>query len=78
MIAADIENAVAAQEIEIGGVIHVVEIGALGPRIDLVETDHPLRRHERAIEMPLVQFVIFARAAPRRSPSGQNPRRNVP
>ena len=59
MVAADIENAVAAQEIEIGGVIHVVEIGALGSRIDFVEPDHALCRDERAIEMPLMQFVIF-------------------
>ena len=60
MVPTDIENAVAAQEIEIGGVIHVVEVGALGPRIDLVEPDHALRGDERAIEMLLMQLVIFA------------------
>ena len=60
MIAADIEDAVAAQEIEVSGVIHVVEISALRARIDLVETDDALRRDERAIEVPLVQLVVFA------------------
>ena len=62
MVAPDIEDAVAAQEIEIGGVIHVVEIRALGPRIDLVETDDALRGDEGAVEVPLVQFVVFAEA----------------
>ena len=51
MVPPDIENAVAAQEIEVSGVIHVVEIGALGAGIDLVEPDHALRGDERAIEM---------------------------
>src|SRR6266404_1659034 len=60
MVSADIENAVAAQEIEIRRVIHVVEIRALGPGIDLVETDHALRLHQRAIQMLLVQLVILA------------------
>ena len=59
MIAADVENAVAAQEIQIRLVIHVVEIRALGSGIDFVETDHALRRHERAVQMPLVQFVVL-------------------
>src|SRR5207237_3635814 len=60
MISPDIENAVAAQKIEIRLVIHVVEIGALSARVDFVETDHALRRHERAIDVPLVQLIIFA------------------
>ena len=64
MIAADVENAVAAEEIEIRLVIHVVEIRALGPRIDFVETDHALRRHERPVEMALVQLVVLPK--PRR------------
>ena len=60
MVAADIENAVAAQEIEVGVLIHVVEISALRPGIDLVETDDALGRDQRAIEVPLVQLVVFA------------------
>src|SRR6478672_11059514 len=61
VIASDVENAVAAQKIQIRLVIHVVEIRALGARIDFVETDDALRRHERAVYVPLVQFVVFAK-----------------
>ena len=62
MIAADVENAVAAQEIQIRRVIHVVEIRALGSRIDLVETDDALCRHQRPVQMTLMQLVILAQA----------------
>src|SRR4051794_23375707 len=61
MIATDVENAVAAQKIEIRLVIHVIEIRALGTCVDFVETDHTLCCHERAVYVPLVQFVIFAK-----------------
>src|SRR6476661_8170047 len=61
VIATDVENTVAAQKIQIRLVIHVVEIRALGPRIDFVETDDALRSHERAVYVPLVQFVVFAK-----------------
>src|ERR1700682_6228990 len=46
MIATDVENAVAAQKIEIRLVIHVVEVSALGARIDLVEPNNALCGHE--------------------------------
>src|SRR5213075_3178833 len=61
MIATDVENAVAAQKIEIRLVIHVEEIRALGARIDFVETDDALRCHERAVYVPPVKFVVFAK-----------------
>ncbi len=60
MVASDVENTVAAQKIEIRRVIHVVEISAFSAGIDLVEADDPLRLHQRAIQMLLVQIVIFA------------------
>src|SRR5690349_6009934 len=60
MISADVKNAVAAQEIQIRLVVHVVEVGALGARIDFVETNHPLRRYESAVYVALVQVVVFA------------------
>src|SRR4051794_40906386 len=59
MVAADVENAVAAQEIEVGGIIHVIEIGALRPGIDLVETNHPLRRNQGPIQVALVELVVL-------------------
>src|SRR5947199_1341360 len=65
MVTANVENAVAAQEIEIWLVIHIVEIGAFGPGIDLVEADDALGCNQGAVQMPLVQFVIFAQ--PRRN-----------
>jgi hypothetical protein len=61
VISTDVENAVAAQKIQIRLVIHVIEIGALAPRIDFVETDDALRCHERAVYVSLVQFVVFAK-----------------
>src|SRR6478672_4706162 len=61
MIATDVENAVAAQKIQIRLAIHVVQICALGARIDFVETDDALRCHERAVYVPLVQLVVFAK-----------------
>src|SRR5207245_894754 len=64
MVPANVENAVATQEIEIWLVIHIVEISAFSPGIDLVETDDALGRNQGAVQVPLVQFVIFAQ--PRR------------
>src|SRR5262249_14087094 len=61
MISTDVENAVAAQEIQIRLIIHIIEVRALGPRIDFVETDNALRCHEGAVYVPLVQFVVFAK-----------------
>src|SRR5262245_16298839 len=61
VISTDIENAIAAQEIEIRLITHVVEIRALGTRIDFVETDDALRCHQRTVYVPLVQFVILAK-----------------
>src|SRR5438874_6640239 len=60
MIAPNVKNAVATQEIEVGGVIHVVEIGAFCSRVDFVETDDPLRSDKRTVDVSLVQLVIFA------------------
>jgi hypothetical protein len=62
MIAADVKDAVAAQEIQIRLVIHIVEIRALRPGVDLVETDDALGRDERAVNVPFVQLVVFAEA----------------
>ena len=60
VIAPKIKDTVAAQKIEIRLVIHIVEIGALGTRIDFVEADNALRCYQRAVHMPVVQFVILA------------------
>src|SRR5437588_544604 len=62
MISTDVEHAVAAQEIQIRLIIHVVEIRALGAGIDFVETDDALRLHQRSVQMFFVQVVILAQA----------------
>jgi hypothetical protein len=62
MIPADVENAVAAQEVEIRGIIHVIKISALGAGIDFVEPNHALRGDECAVQMPLMELVILAQA----------------
>src|SRR6266403_3831220 len=61
VISTDVENAVAAQKIQIRLVIHVEEICAFGARIDFVETDDALRCYERAVYVPLMQLVVFAK-----------------
>src|SRR6476659_5489822 len=61
VISTDVENAVAAQEIQIRLVIHVEEICAFGAGIDFVETDDALRCYERAVYVPLVQLIVFAK-----------------
>ena len=60
MVAADIENAVSAQKIEIRLIIHVVEIRALGAGIDLVETVDALGLNLRPVQVFLMQLVILA------------------
>src|SRR5205807_1400389 len=69
MVAANIENGIAAEEIEVGVVIHVVEISAFSPGIDLVETNDALGRDQGAIDVTVMQLVILAEPLRRRSSS---------
>ena len=39
--------------------VPVVQIRALCTRIDLVEPDHALRSHERAVHVPFVKLIIL-------------------
>src|SRR5207248_8735677 len=59
MITADVENGIAAEEIEIGGVIHIIQISAFRSGIDSVETDYALGGDEGSINVPMMQLVIF-------------------
>src|SRR6476646_7406735 len=61
VISTNVENAIATQKIQIWLIIHIEEICALGTGIDFIETDDALRCHQRAIDVPLVQFVVFAK-----------------
>src|SRR5438874_11318304 len=60
MVAANVENGIAAEEIEVGVIIHVVEISAFSPGIDLVETNDALGRDQGAIEVTMMQLVVLA------------------
>src|SRR5439155_6757917 len=57
---ANLENRITAQEIQVGFVIHIVEIRAFSPSIDLVETNDTLGRDQGAIDMSMMQLLIFA------------------
>src|SRR5207237_4410247 len=60
MVPANVENRITAQEIQVGVVIHIVEIGAFSPGVDLVETNDTLGRDQGAVDMSMMQLVIFA------------------
>ena len=60
MVAADVKDAVTSQKIEVSAVIHVGEVRAFGTGIDFVETDDALGCDESAIEVFLVQLIVFA------------------
>ena len=62
MIPSDIENAIAAQKIQVRLIIHVIEVRAFRSRIDLVEPDHSLRLDQRRIYVPLVELIIFTQS----------------
>ena len=62
MIAPDVEDAEAGEEIEVILPVHVVEIGALGAGVDDVETDGALDLDQRAVEVVVVQLVVLAEA----------------
>ena len=49
MIAADIEDAVAAEEIEVFEAVEVVKVSAMGVGVDFVEADGALDGDEGAI-----------------------------
>src|SRR5437762_7596161 len=60
MVPANVENRITAKEIQVGVVIHIVEIGAFSPSVDLVETNDTLGRDQGAVDMSMMQLVIFA------------------
>ena len=62
MITADVENAVAAEEVEVVLAVEVVEIGTLCAGIDLIESDRTLNFYERAIDVLVVEVVVLAQS----------------
>ena len=62
MVTPDIEDAVAAEEVEVVLAVEVVEVGALGAGVDLVETDGSLDFDEGTVDVLVVQVVILAQS----------------
>src|SRR5262245_66634331 len=62
MIPANVEDAVAAQKIQVWLTIHVVKVCAFRSRIDLVEPDYSLRLHQRRVYVTLVKLVILTQS----------------
>ena len=62
VVAPDVEDAVAAEKIEVSVALVVVEVGSLRPDVHPVEADGLLHLDERGIEMLAVQLVILAHA----------------
>ena len=59
MITADVENAVAAEEVEVVLAVEVVEIGAFSAGIDFIKADRSLNFDERTVDVLIVKLVIL-------------------
>src|SRR5258708_40271349 len=64
MIPSDVENAVAAQKIQVRLIIHVIEVRALGSRVDLVEPDYSLCLHQRRVYVADIELVNLPQPPP--------------
>jgi methyl coenzyme M reductase subunit C len=63
VVAPDIEDAVAAEKIEIVVPVEIDEVAPVRMRIHLVEPDDPLDGDQRGIQVLLVELVVFAEAS---------------
>ena len=59
MITADVENAVAAEEVEVVLAVEVVEVSAFGPSINFIEPNGALNLDESTIDEFIVQVVVL-------------------
>jgi len=60
VVAADIEDAVAAKEVEVVLPVEVVEVSAFGPSINFIEPNGALNLDESTINEFIVQVVVLA------------------
>jgi hypothetical protein len=60
VVAADIEDAVAAKEVEVVLPVEVVEVSAFGPSINFIEPNGALNLDESTIDEFIVQVVVLA------------------
>jgi hypothetical protein len=59
MITADVENAVAAEEVEVVLAVEVVEVGAFRAGIDFIKADGALNLYESTIDVLIVKLVVL-------------------
>jgi len=59
VVAADIEDAVAAKEVEVVLPVEVVEVSAFGPSINFIKADRALNFHEGTIDVLVVEVVVL-------------------
>jgi len=62
MVATDVENAVAAEEVEVVLAVKIVEVSAFCAGIDFIEADRALNFYERAIDVLIVKLVVLAQS----------------
>ena len=62
MVATDVEDAVAAEEVEVVLAVKIVEVSAFCAGIDLIESDRTLNFYERAIDVLVVEVVVLAQS----------------
>jgi len=60
VVAADVEDAVTTEKVEVVLTVKVVEVGSFASSIDLVETDGPLNFDECTVYVLVVQVVVLA------------------
>jgi hypothetical protein len=63
MITADVENAVAAEEVEVVLAVEVVEVGALSASIYFIKADGALNFYESTIDVLIVQLVVLSQTS---------------
>jgi len=62
MVATDVEDAVAAEEVEVVLAVEIVEVSAFCAGIDFIEADRALNLYESTIDVLVVEVVVLAQS----------------
>jgi hypothetical protein len=60
MVATEIKDAVAAEEIEVVFAVEVVEVGAFGAGVDFIEADGALNFDQSTIDVLVVEIIVLS------------------
>jgi len=60
MVATDVEDAVAAEEVEVVLAVEIVEVSAFCAGIDFIEADRTLNLYESTIDVLVVEVVVLS------------------